>query len=263
MSYLKRNSTYLLATSILLLFGILPNLKFVLEYLEWVNLLGDETITTNLFLWDYMFYYTDSAFVIHLFAPILIVLYSLFSYFTEIRTGYVLQEMQRKEYCKVMSLKVLKVWMKSLVPLLSYSLLLFLIAFSLPTATNVAGVNNKEMMKYFLFIHANMIFFSLFIANIGIIVVFHTRRFILSLVLTQIIFLTITIIIYFIGLLIDIVFGTPNYSELLYIYNLIVLDSGVSYVGSLVYAFCLFAISSLLVYIKLRDKERVVNIIER
>lgn len=265
MRILKKNIDILVVVVALLLFGIYPISRFLFSFLEHISINGYDFRMTHIEMWFYMLVIIDGVEILTLFSPIIIMVFSTYRFHLYSRNGYILQELQRKKYSSLMRNKVLFAWTKSVFLYFGYYLVVFLAIFLFPTKESYLDSMYfpiQHPTQLFLYIMVNIMFFSLFVTNLGLIVIRYSKKYIISTVLTMVLFISITLVFYAIGLFVGNLIDNVQVVNTIYLYNLMVLDSVVSYEATLIFSILLFLSSSIVLFLVYRNEEKVVMTFE-
>ena len=175
--------------------------------------------TTVIDWWDNTMHYSFISFMLFVFAPLWVVLFSNFKLYREFNNGFVLYEIQREIYRKVILKKIFHVWIKAPIMLLSLSIVVIIVAFFLPHvewSSLTSEIQNPY--KYFIMINVFNIMFSILAANVGLLVNYRFRNFTVSLLVTQLSFTALLISYILIGVIVDFNLET-NYEDVFNLYN--------------------------------------------
>lgn len=265
MSFVRKHFDFVLILGILFFIGILPNIRFINNYYIFLANNGTSSEMYLIEIWGYMFYMSSGAVLLQLFAPLLITIMCIRSFYSKISSGYILNEIQFRGYKPTIIREIFHIYLKSLIPLFGYSVILVIISFFIHTKTGfdstVSFMGIDSPLFHIITVHLNMIIFSLSIANIALVTTIFVKRFILSVLLTQGLFVTINIILYIISSIISRIVDITNLDSYIYLYNLYALDGNVSYLGMIIIGLIFYLITLIIVISKLWNKERLVDLI--
>lgn len=202
----------------------------------------------------------ENSFVLIFFAPLWIVLFSNYKLYSEFNNGLILYEIQRKKYRGVILKKILLVWIKAPIMLLSLSLFVIVIASFLPYI-EWSSLNSDIQNPYVFFIMSNInsVMFCILAANVGLLVNYRFRKFTVSLLLTQLAFTALLITYILMGVVLDFVYEGYHFEDVFNLYG--VMSTTDIRPALLLFISCLISIFvTLKVYLR---KEKVVIAIEK
>lgn len=265
MRFLNKYSEFIVIILILGFAGFYPSIKFIANHYRHISN-GSSSGMYTIEMWFYMFYLMSAVTITQLFAPLNISVISVRGFCEKVKSSFLINEIQVRGYKHTIINEVRKVYLKALIPLFSYSVILFCLSIIFHTNLGIGDsaqyIGIDDGLLYVIVVHINMFLFSLSIANISMIVVLLKRNYVLSILITQILFVGINLVTYLLSLILSDSIGIPNLDSYTYLNNLIALDGNVSYLIMIVISFLFFAITFLALYFKVRDKERVIGFVE-
>lgn len=175
--------------------------------------------TTIIDWWDNTMHYSFISFMLLVFAPLWVALFSNLKLYREFNNGLILYEIQRENYRKVILKKIFQVWIKAPIMLLSLSLFVIILACFLPHvewSSLTSDISNPY--RYFFMINIFYVMFSMLAANVGLLVNYRFRNLSISLLVTQLSFTALLISYILVGVIVDFNLET-NYEDVFNLYN--------------------------------------------
>jgi hypothetical protein len=248
MTFIKRNLDYILVGIPIILLGIIPVINFVRDYLGFIDYGSDQLALIE--FWYYTFSVTNVMWYIMI-SPVIIIFISSYRFHRNFYSENLLQESFNQDKMTRTKNLVLNSWVKSGLILLSISLFIFLVGIIVPTTEYYPydHMNIDKPITLFIFTNTNMVIFSLFVANIAIIISRFTKKYIVVFIYSLVAFISILLGLTVIGGAIENALNSNFNMDWLWLYNSFFFDSGTTIAFSTIFILTLFMISSITIYI--------------
>lgn len=248
MLFMKKHFDYVIVGVLVIWVGIVPFIKFIDNYLYWVNSYSSMEMELIEF-WDYSFWSIEGTWIMML-SPVIIILFTSYKFFSNVKEYSLIKEEYVEADFKSIKKLVLKEWIKSSLLLLSYSFMIFITALILPTSrTPVGAMNIDESIKLLIYFHINLVLYSIVITNIGLITVRFTRKYIFTFLISVLGFIVLTLGLSAIGAIIDVAIEGNINMDWFMIYNTLQFDSGMPYIFGTALLMILFATTTTVLYL--------------
>lgn len=209
--------------------------------------------------------------MLQLILPIIVIIPSLYNFFLLLKSGFFKDILLRKSYNKFMFKEILKSYISSFIIPIILIFLFSLVSIHFKnfdinyTYNNILGSAMMISEKYLeipgLFIMCyifNLWLISIFFINVGLIFINKNKNFILMVLFSFLSIMTFQIIFeVFLGMFLSNLFNNYLFLNLFSIYNLWVY-SNTDLLGVTIYVISLVIISSIMVYLTFKNKEKVV-----
>lgn len=224
-------------------------------------------------LWWYLFRYDLFSYIAYL-LPIIITIMSCYSFFHLYRSGTIFNIIQREKYSKLMIKEILLSWSKNIIlPIIM--LLFFIISIILFPNTHVFDLTGRLAYIYqighpymniinpflFVFLYLAIVFlFGIIITNLGIILTRFIKKFNLLVIGNFILVIIIESIGNFIvGPIVKSLTGYDRMANGFSLYNIYYLDAIPSLWWEFLFSIITIIITSIIIYLIYKDKEKVLN----
>lgn len=244
---------------------------------KWLMFAKDTTDLDKISYFSFWWYIRtyEIASILAFVMPVLLVIAGVRSFFQLYRSGYLLNLCQRVNYTKIVKVELMKSWLSAglILPFVStFTLLISYICFQNPIILSRSETNclpflsvpdiMVQMNPYiFILIYTFLLFlFSIFIINIGIILTRYLKNMYLVMISSFITFIFVELLgQMIIGPLVSNITGIVKMANGFSIYNLYYLDAIPSLWWEIVFAILLVVVSTLIIYIVYKDKEKVLS----
>lgn len=265
---LKNKIGLIVVPAIYIIVGFLPALKMMLNYSANYQA-GISEYKYSIFELHYasQFYVSSLSFYLVIFLPLLIVIFSLTQFNRVIKTGFILNEIQRIGYFHSIKKWYLKGLFMSILMVFGYLIILFIVALLVPnngiysSGSHVLQWVDNQLVFYIILLFNNLLF-VLLVYNISFAIMIRFKKILLGSIFTEIVFLVITFVLYFLGIIFSEIFGIVTLANDLYIFNFVSLDSTTNIYVPTIICLTLIVCSFLVLYILFKNKEKVVYKIE-
>lgn len=188
--------------------------------------------------------------------PLLIMFLSTNNFHKIYHSGMLSQFCERENYEKYMKNKIIKIYLSNSFVYSFYILLMLILCFTLFKGTKI-HMNMPLDIGTFAFVSViNSILLSIFIINIALITTRYTKKNAIKLIVSYLTFIAYAIVseVLIGGLMEQVIPGSMNSFS---VFNLVVLDGNI-YI-TVTYAIIITIISTLIVYLSYKNKEKVLN----
>lgn len=247
MSFIKRHLDYMVIMVLIIVFSFIPITLRVIRTFSYMSNFGSDTLGFVEY-WQYSLTQTFNVYLM-LLSPFFIFIFGIVSFHKSIRRENLICE--EYDFIKVNRIKQLvkKAWGKSLLFLMVPSILALLAATIAPTSVSNTGyLAGTNSFIYFLSMNVNMILFSLLMANIGVIACRFFERFIFVILSSIFVFCFLTFGLIAAGGALESVISGNYYSDWLFIYSPIFIESNSNYLFEFIFIFTLFIMSFVVMY---------------
>lgn len=244
MLHFKRKFDVYLSGILFSIFGLIPFFIVSFKYTKHVIFDNYEKVEL-MYFWQYSLWIIGSIMIA---SPVIILLFSTYQYHKVIHENKINNSNEIKS-------TILQSWIKSALSLFSYSMFIFILGIILPTKNTNYMYDNPIWL--FIVTNVNIIFFSLFVTNIGLIVSTFIKKYFVSYLISLISFIGISLFILMIGAFLDAASNNLFVIDWLWIFNILSLDSNIPYLfasGTIIF---LFLLSSFILYHVVIKKETI------
>lgn len=220
--------------------------------------------------WNYVMHYNFGSFVMFL-SPIIISVLSLSSFYYKMSNSFMMGQLLRKEYKKIIIKEIILSYLKSIFPFIIASILIFILGSCLFTSENINlmyydsrtsfhFIGKYNPYTFIIMYNLLLISYIVMIVNFGLIVLRITKRLNISIIVTFICTNALNFLVGNIAMFIGDVFSSKvisSYVANINIYESYTIQSTIfrAFIHTAIYIF----ISLLVIHIKYRSKEKMVN----